>query len=162
MQLELFDWKEEKRCTMCAKVKPLSCFAYKNASKKTYQVYCRSCKSEYSKKHYINNREALINQCREYFKNNPHIFVAKTNKRRAKKLNATPDWLTVEQIDEIKAKYKEAKELETLTGEKHHVDHIVPLNNVLVCGLHVPWNLQVIPASVNLRKSNSFNSECFT
>lgn len=56
--------------------------------------------------------------------------------------------------EEISLIYEQRKEITRATGCMYHVDHIVPLQHHLVCGLHVPWNLQIIPAHVNMSKSN--------
>jgi len=74
--------------------------------------------------------------------------------RRTKKLQATPNWLSAIQIAQIQEFYEISSALTTQTGVKHHVDHICPLLGKNVKGLHVPWNLQVIPAVENIRKSN--------
>lgn len=72
-------------------------------------------------------------------------------------VQATPDWLTSSERKLIREVYASAKIISEETGEKHHVDHIVPLVSKYVCGLHVPWNLRVIPALENLRKGASFD-----
>ncbi len=78
----------------------------------------------------------------------------RTAKRRAAKLQASPKWLTVGQLNEIKEFYLLAKELQWLSEEPLEVDHIVPLNGKEVRGLHVPWNLQILPESMNVKKGN--------
>ena len=44
-------------------------------------------------------------------------------------------------------------------GERYQVDHIIPLHGKNVSGLHVPWNLKVIPATVNQCKGTMIIEE---
>lgn len=69
---------------------------------------------------------------------------------QASKIRATPPWLTNTQRKQIESFYMEAQR----RGEGWTVDHIIPLRGRTVCGLHVPWNLQVLTRSENSRKNN--------
>ena len=69
---------------------------------------------------------------------------------------ATPDWANKEKIKEI---YKQAVKLTESTGIRYEVDHIIPLTNKLVCGLHNEFNLQILPMSENRLKNNKFSTE---
>lgn len=84
---------------------------------------------------------------------------AYSNERRARKLRAQPHWLNSFQLAQIQEFYEIAAAMSCQTGIKHHVDHIVPLKNKVVSGLHVPWNLQVIPARENLSKNNRLGED---
>jgi hypothetical protein len=69
---------------------------------------------------------------------------------------ATPAWADRPAIRRI---YAEARSVTARTGIAHHVDHVVPIDGITVCGLHVAGNLRVIPASVNVRRSRVWTVE---
>jgi hypothetical protein len=106
---------------------------------------------EYDRAWKRSNREYKRAYDRERRKAQPERGRAHVAKRRATKLRATPAWLDPRDLLPI---YHEAARLTAETGVLHHVDHIVPLRGDGVCGLHVPWNLQAIPAIENLKKGN--------
>lgn len=76
---------------------------------------------------------------------------AETRFRDAKKLEATPPWVNKAELTGF---YAMSDRVSKCLGIRHHVDHIHPLQGKSFRGLHVPWNLRVIPATTNLRKSN--------
>ena len=67
--------------------------------------------------------------------------------RRARIRDACPAWADLQEI----------KEFYNNCPKGYHVDHIIPLTNEYVCGLHVIENLQYLPAHENIAKSNKFN-----
>lgn len=86
--------------------------------------------------------------------NNPDMYRELVSLRRRRFREATPKWLSAEQRMEIRLIYRLAIELSRKTKVRHAVDHIIPLCGQDVCGLHVPWNLQVITQEENLKKYN--------
>lgn len=64
---------------------------------------------------------------------------------------ARPEWANRKAM---RAFYREAKRLTRDTGVIHHVDHIYPISSPTICGLHVPANLRITTAALNLAKSN--------
>lgn len=80
--------------------------------------------------------------------------LAGIRRRQAAQLKATPQWLTQAHLADMELLYLKAARLTRETGTPHHVDHIHPLRGAASCGLHVPWNLQVITADENWKKGN--------
>lgn len=115
---------------------------------------CLECCKLSSKKYREHNKEKAKERLRAFKKRHADRVNANTAFRRANKKKATPSWLTKEMLKEIRHFYTEAKKRSEETGIAYDVDHIVPLNGETVSGLHVPWNLRVIPKTENLLKSN--------
>ncbi len=156
--------KTKGSCVECLKVE----WEKANTTRADYfREYNKSDAGQKAKrKYYEANKENVIARAqartdedkRRYKKNhkinNPDMYKEMTSLRRRRFRDATPRWLTDVQKMEIRLKYRLAIELSRLTGERHAVDHIIPLHGETVCGLHVPWNLQVLTQKDNLLKYN--------
>jgi hypothetical protein len=108
-------------------------------------------------KYQTKNAEQTRIRNRAYVKRHPDRANAKTARRRAARRQGTPLSLTLEQHKQIKLWYTRATKIKKFTGEIWHVDHIVPIRGEFVSGLHVPWNLQLLPAFDNCSKGNRIN-----
>lgn len=128
-------WREDNKDRIIAVTK-----AYREKNKKIILIK----KKEYRQA----NKEKLSIYNKKYKKKNRGYYNAISAKRRAAKLQATPAWCETEAINRL---YMWAKEF------KLHVDHIVPLQNNKVCGLHCLKNLQLLMPEDNLIKSNNWS-----
>ena len=90
------------------------------------------------------NKDKIKITIKNWYNKNYHRYLVAKAKRRALLKQALPKFADLKKIREI---YKDCP-------KGFHVDHIIPLNSKLVCGLHVEWNLQYLPAKDNLSKSN--------
>lgn len=109
---------------------------------------------------FILNKEQKIDRSkrqRSWRSNNRDKSNALYALRRASKKNATPSWLTKQDKEDMTDLYTICQMFKLYTGQEYHVDHIVPLVNKNVCGLHIPCNLRIVTAFENLSKNNKFD-----
>ena len=177
-----------KTCPKCKQEKSLDLFGKLLKSKDGYSYICKKCHVDYMKEYYKKpkakeylasyskkyvaknkeklslyyvewkdkNKQHLIDYDKDRYNKNKHLYTARVAKRKAMLLKATPSWADQ---DKIKMYYGFAKAMDFCNPfSKHHVDHIVPLQGKLVCGLHTHNNLQVLTAGQNLSKGAKFNN----
>lgn len=150
---DLDDFKKNAKCRDGVTGKCKSCTnAYLNKWRQDNPNHSKGNRSEVSARYYEKNKERILQYTANYRKENLSQYAHYASVRHTRQLDAMPDWLTEEQVREIKSFYERA----ALMQEPTHVDHIVPLQGKNVCGLHVPWNLQLLPAIENIRKGNKF------
>ena len=97
----------------------------------------------------FNTREEYLTKCKKNAKGRQVTGLAYAHKRRLQVTRYTfseLDELTFIEAVDLRNKRKE------ITGFDWHIDHIVPINHKTACGLHNGFNLQVVPASWNVKK----------
>jgi len=141
----------------CAECKALLDKEYREANKaaiagqrKAYYEVNKESVAERYKAYREQNKESVSEYKKFHRKTNPHLYNANAAKRKATKLQATPSWANKEHIESL---YLIAS-INREGGNDLHVDHIVPLQSNLVCGLHCEANLQLLPSSDNISKGN--------
>lgn len=166
-----------KRCAACGQGKDRSEFHVRRASLDGLAYKCKRCVNANSAKWraknpgahaawYIENRSqkaAYFKRWRaehaateparmaSWAKANPDRVNANIARRAASKRRAIPGWANHEAIVQI---YAEAASLRRVTGKPYEVDHIVPLQSDIVCGLHCEANLQILLKAENISKLN--------
>ena len=100
------------------------------------------------------NKERAKGSVDKWHKENPERSSFHKAKYRYNKMDATPSWLTEDQLTDMARLHELCRKFEQLMPAKYHVDHIIPLQGKTVCGLNVPWNLQILEAKANIRKGN--------
>lgn len=117
------------------------------AYQREYTAHNRAAILDSKRKYNSKNRVRVNAKIAEYRKANPAVIRARGRLYEARKRRQLPAWAD---LVAIKEKYSNRP-------EGHHVDHIVPLKGKNVCGLHVEYNLQYLPATENMVKGNKFS-----
>ena len=127
----------EKKCSFCGEIKPINQFGRKKESVDGHKSQCRPCG-------------------KIWHKNNRHRVSESNRHRRRKMDDATPTWVDRSELQRLEA---ERVKIENDTGVRYEIDHIIPIKHPLICGLHVPWNLQIVTAQYNNSKGNRVSYE---
>lgn len=135
-----------RKCPKCNYIKHISGYYPDPTRYNGVTVYCCECEKIKNAQYRITNAENIVEYRKKHYIDNRAYYIHKNALRRAVLLKATPPWADLSKIKEI---YRNCP-------EGWHVDHVIPLQGDLVCGLHVETNLKPVPAKENLAKGNKY------
>lgn len=143
-------WRQDNKDLIKSRWKSGRYAETKRLSDKNYRERNTNYLKERNHQYFLKNKKRILKINKKNYKKwisskrGKKLHAANEAKRRAAKLNATPVWSDLNKIRKI---YENCP-------KGYHVDHIIPLQGKNVRGLHVEYNLQYLPASENLSKSN--------
>jgi len=151
-------------CSSCYKEKKERAMKWQEKKRRASGVAPRSCSQQtkeqrksYYKKWVEKNRKKVNDRHKKWVGKNREKLRPYQSAYNAIRWKRTSDTLAKLHFEKIVTVYKKRDRIIKETGIEHHVDHIVPLLGKNVCGLHVPWNMQIIPAKQNRVKSNKWD-----
>lgn len=135
--------KTVKICTKCKQEVPILDMERRKDRKDGIGSWCKRCKHT-DRARYRRSKDYKKHNLNYYYRNKELWKSYKAKRRAIKQRSLIEDYKS-----EIKSIY-----LNCPAG--YEVDHIIPLVNDIVCGLHVPWNLQYLTRSENRTKGNKY------
>ena len=160
----------EKTCRICGKSKSIAEFSIRRGRGDGFAGRCKPCvviaarewyeknkdkKRAYDEKRREEKRHLYRAASKRWRDSNREKKRADTNCRRRRLRERMPQWVSPK---DMMCFYEQAQRVSKCLGTAHHVDHIAPIAGDNFSGLHVPWNLQVIPAPENLKKHNKYGA----
>lgn len=145
------------QCQICnaefelkSKRHPFQRFCSNKCIKTNYRQNHKEKDAASKRKYSLENKDKRRESTEKYRLAHKEFYREYSSLRGRHLQQAKPSWADTTRIKEI---YKLASE------QGLEVDHIIPLKHDLVCGLHVPANLQLLTRSENARKSNKFDED---
>mgnify|MGYP001366401870 CR=1 FL=1 len=114
-----------KKCFDCDQVKPFEDFNRHKSSKDGRHPQCRACQVEYSHQYHEANREERLERSRQWRQDNIDKNRAKAARYRARKLEATTEPFTAEDVKRIWGESPMCVYCQERPAE--HLDHFMPL-----------------------------------